>query len=138
MRDIEEGCAEAVANFERWTDGLVSGNYEIFEEVLALDFEFVSDPVVTADRLNKQAFIEVQRGLNCSAVDFIDVFARKIEDYISTVIKARVVLFDPDSGTREPIYKARLIYSSLWRRAENGALQCFRHHILCKIADEPL
>lgn len=136
MYDIKNGCEPVVGQLEKWNAAVVDGPLAGLADVLDPEFQIVSDPQIFEHRMDKQGFLDIQKALNISAIEFFEVTARKIEGHISTLILARVSEYDEPFGDRRTISRKRLIYASVWRQSETGDWLCYRHNILCLIGTD--
>lgn len=139
MTDIEPGCEAVVDELRRWTDGLMAGEVEVLEDILAPDFQFTTGPGLPGGPMDKPQFIEMDRKIRNCSIRFLAIVARRMDSVVSTLCHAQVEEdFTGDLGAGMPsaselsarMKSARLCYASAWRRDEGGRWQCFSHHVL--------
>ncbi len=139
MTDIEPGCEPVVAQLRRWTEGLMAGEVDVLEDILAPEFRFSTGPDMPGDQMNKPQFIEMDRKVRNCSIEFLSIVARRMDAVVSTLCHAQVALdFAGDAGSALPgttdvsasMKPARLCYASAWRQDDAGQWQCFSHHVL--------
>lgn len=138
MRDIGEGCEEVERQLVRWTDALMTRDFDVLEDVLARDFEFTAGPGFPGGRIDRASFIAMDRKIKSCSIRFLGIVARRMEDIITSLSYAEVAEeFEGDLGPDMPSAKelgdmmrgAHLGYGSSWRREPDGRWRCFSHHI---------
>ena len=139
MIDVEPGCEPVVKELRRWTDGLMAGEVDILEDILAPDFQFTTGPGMPGGLMDKPRFIEMDRKIRNCSIRFLAIVARRMDNVVSTLCHAQVEEdFVGDLGVDMPsaselsarMKSARLCYASVWRQGETGGWQCFSHHVL--------
>lgn len=138
MEDIQPGCEGAIAQLKRWVNGLMTGDFDVLEEVLAPDFQFTVEQRFAGGRMNKAQFIAFDRKIKSCEITLLGITARKMGNLVTSLVFAEVTEeFQGDLGPDMPpaeemaavMQGARMAYGSGWRMGENGQWQCFSHHI---------
>ena len=91
MQDVEPGCEGAVAAMKDWIDALMTGHVDRLETILAPEFQFTCDPdIIPGGRLDKSAFIEMDRKVKNSTIEIRKLAARHFDDTVMTMVFAEV------------------------------------------------
>jgi hypothetical protein len=143
MEDIEAGCEGAVLAMKGWIDALARHDFGYLERVLAPDFQFTCPPeVIPGGRLQKAAFIEMDKNIHDSKIDFLKLTARRFESTVLTLVFAEVhEEVRGDLGPNMPSAAAMtemvnghvFAYASAWRVDEHGQWVCFSHNVLATV-----
>ena len=143
MRDIQEGCQPVVEQLNRWTNALMTGDFDQLEHILASDFQFTVDPRFAGGRMDKARFIELDRKIKRCTIDLMEITARRMGTIVTTLILAQVSEeFSGDLGEDMPSNEemaaamagAKLAYASAWRSDDGSQWQCFSHHVFGFVA----
>ena len=135
--DVQEGCEGAVEALRGWIDALARRDFDYLERHLAEDFQFTCDPRVHGGRLNKAAFIDMDKKIFNADIRLVGVAACARGSVVITQVFATVnEEFRGDLGEGMPsaeemaesVNGKTLAYGSAWRCAE-GRWQCFDHHV---------
>jgi hypothetical protein len=150
QEDVQAGCEGAVAALKGWIQALAKRDFAYLERHLSSDFVFTGPPIADAGGKvmgglkNKAAFIEQDRHVYNSDIQFQGLTARRLGDLVITVVFAKIhEEFRGDLGPGMPtaaemnafVQGARLGYASGWRQLD-GRWQCTSHHILGQLGQE--
>jgi ketosteroid isomerase-like protein len=145
--DVGAGCEGAVLALKGWIDALARRDFDFLEQHLASDFVFTTAPMKTANgtiinvQKDKKAFIEQDRHVYRSNIQFLGVTARRMGDLVITVVFAQISEeFRGDLGPGMPSAREmnafakdkKLGYASGWREID-GRWQCTSHHVLGEV-----
>lgn len=139
MEDIEPGCEGAVAMLKDWIAALMAGNVDRLETILAPEYQFTCSPdIIPGGRLDKNAFIEMDRKITNSTIEIRKLAARRFDDTVMTMVFAEVhEEMDGDLGPGMPdaaAFSAKVnghvfAYASAWRKDGDQWL-CSSHNVI--------
>ncbi|MGD9809848.1 MAG: nuclear transport factor 2 family protein [Sphingobium sp.] len=139
MEDIEPGCEGAVAAMKDWIAALMDGNVDRLETILAPEYQFTCSPdIIPGGRLNKSAFIEMDKKIKNSTIEIRKLAARRFDDTVMTMVFAEVheeVAGDlgpgmPDAAEFSAMVDGHVFaYASAWR-LDGGQWVCTSHNVI--------
>ncbi|MBO9376430.1 DUF4440 domain-containing protein [Sphingomonas histidinilytica] len=139
MEDIETGCEGAVAALKDWIAALMAGNVDRLETILAPEYQFTCSPdIIPGGRLDKSAFIEMDRKIRNSTIEIRKLAARRFDDTVMTMVFAEV--HEEVAGNLGPGMPSAeemsakvnghvFAYASAWRK-DGGQWQCTSHNVI--------
>ena len=145
--DVGAGCEGAVLALNGWINALAKRDFDFLEQHLAPDFVFTTAPMKTASgtiinvQKDKKAFIEQDRHVYNSNIQFLGVTARRLGELVITIVFAQISEeFRGDLGPQLPTAAEmnafakgkKLGYASGWKEID-GRWQCTSHHVLGEV-----
>jgi hypothetical protein len=129
-----------IGRLRSWARALETGKLEVLEDVLADDFVatcYDTNPKFFCLALRKHDFIELDRHVTNSTIDFKGIWGERLGDMVMTRTIAKVTeTFAGDLGphlpTAEEMNKSlsgkTRAFASGWR-LYGGIWRCFNHHV---------
>lgn len=141
MLPSTDGSRVVIDLMRDWARAVETHDIDFIKNLMTDDFVFSCSPFIGeghSQLMGKDRFIELDRTILNSSIDFIDINAEEIGDivFVRTVAKVSES-FKGDIGADMPsieelnelMSNITLVYASGWRKINNN-WYCFDHHIV--------